>query len=218
MLGHRGCRLGISYPEIYIMQVEAILEAMHALHSEGQVESRLELMIPLISEVKELERIKKYVVETINSMEVKYSTKFNIKLGTMIELPRAALTAGEIAKHVEYFSFGSNDLTQTTFGISRDDVGSFLPDYLEQKIFTDDPFIKLDKPGVGELIDIAIKRGKKINPNLTLGICGEHAGDPESIDFFHRIGMDYISCSPYRIPIARVAAARSKISLSRDKK
>ena len=218
MLGHRGCRLGISYPEIYIMQVEAILEAMHALHSEQQIESSLELTIPLISEVKELECIKKYVVETINYMEVKYSTKFNIKLGTMIELPRAALTAGEIAKHVEYFSFGSNDLTQTTFGISRDDVGSFLPDYLEQKIFTYDPFIKLDESGVGELIDIAIKRGQKTKPNLTLGICGEHAGDPESIDFFHKVGMDYISCSPYRIPIARVAAARSKISLSREKK
>jgi len=218
MLGHRGCRLGISYPEIYIMQVEAILEAMHMLYVEQKIESKLELMIPLISEVKELEYIKKYVVEAINSMEVKYSSKFNVKLGTMIELPRAALTAGEIAKHVEYFSFGSNDLTQTTFGISRDDVGSFLPDYLEQKIFSHDPFVQLDESGVGELIDIAMKRGQKANPNLTFGICGEHAGDPKSIDFFHKLGMNYISCSPYRIPIARVAAARSKISLSREKK
>ena len=218
MLGHRGCRLGISYPEIYIMQVEAILEAMHMLYVDQKIESKLELMIPLISEVKELEYIKKYVVEAINSMEVKYSSKFNVKLGTMIELPRAALTAGEIAKHVEYFSFGSNDLTQTTFGISRDDVGSFLPDYLEQKIFSHDPFVQLDESGVGELIDIAMKRGQKANPNLTFGICGEHAGDPKSIDFFHKLGMNYISCSPYRIPIARVAAARSKISLSREKK
>jgi pyruvate,orthophosphate dikinase len=217
MLGHRGCRLGISYPEIYVMQVEAILEAMYQLHEE-KIISRLELMIPLISEVKELEYIKKYVVETINSMEAKYSTKFNIKLGTMIELPRAALTAAEIAKHVEYFSFGSNDLTQTTYGISRDDVGSFLPDYIEQKIFKHDPFVKLDESGVGELIDIAMKRGQETNPNLTFGICGEHAGDPGSIDFFHKIGMDYVSCSPYRIPIARVAAARSNIILSREKK
>ncbi len=217
MLGHRGCRLGISYPEIYVMQVEAMLEAMYQLYEE-KIISRLELMIPLISEVKELEYIKKYVVETINSMEAKYSTKFNIKLGTMIELPRAALTAAEIAKHVEYFSFGSNDLTQTTYGISRDDVGSFLPDYIEQKIFKHDPFVKLDESGVGELIDIAMKRGQETNPNLTFGICGEHAGDPGSIDFFHKIGMDYVSCSPYRIPIARVAAARSNIILSREKK
>ena len=217
MLGHRGCRLGISYPEIYVMQVEAMLEAMYQLYEE-KIISRLELMIPLISEVKELEYIKKYVVETINSMETKYSTKFNIKLGTMIELPRAALTAAEIAKHVEYFSFGSNDLTQTTYGISRDDVGSFLPDYIEQKIFKHDPFVKLDESGVGELIDIAMKRGQETNPNLTFGICGEHAGDPGSIDFFHKIGMDYVSCSPYRIPIARVAAARSNIILSREKK
>lgn len=211
MLGHRGCRLGVSYPEIYTMQVEAILEAIHELHVEQKIESCLELMIPLISEVKELEYIKKYVVKAINDIEVKYSTKFNIKLGTMIELPRAALTADSIAKHVEYFSFGSNDLTQTTFGISRDDVGSFLPDYLEQKIFRDDPFVTLDTSGVGELIDIAIKRGKKTNSKLTIGVCGEHAGDPKSIEFFHKSGMDYISCSPYRIPIARVAAARSKI-------
>jgi len=218
MLGHRGCRLGISYPEIYIMQVEAILHAMQMLHTEKHVESKLELMIPLISEVKELERIKKYVTQTINSMEVKYSIKFNIKLGTMIELPRAALTAGEIAKHVDYFSFGSNDLTQTTFGISRDDVGSFLPDYIEQKIFIHDPFVRLDEPGVGQLIDIAIERGKKTNADLTLGVCGEHAGDPASIDFFYKAGIDYISCSPYRIPIARVAAARSKIRLLGEQK
>ncbi len=211
MLGHRGCRLGISYPEIYIMQVEAILHAMQIVQSEKNITSNLELMIPLISDVRELVRIKEYVVATINKMEAKYSMKFNIKLGTMIELPRAAITADEIAKHVEYFSFGSNDLTQTTFGISRDDVGSFLPDYLDQKIFTHDPFIRLDEVGVGSLINMAIEKGRKANPALTLGICGEHAGDPISIDFFHRAGLGYISCSPYRIPIARVAAARSKI-------
>ena len=148
-------------------------------------------------------------------MEAEHSIKFDIKIGTMIELPRAALTAGDIAKHVEYFSFGSNDLTQTTYGISRDDVGSFLPDYIDQKIFTHDPFIKLDVDAVGELIEIAIKRGRKTNNSISLGVCGEHAGDPSSIDFFHKIGLDYISCSPYRIPIARVAAARSKIKLSK---
>ncbi|MDG1436400.1 MAG: pyruvate, phosphate dikinase [Rickettsiaceae bacterium] len=217
MLGHRGCRLGISYPEIYIMQVEAILEAMHILSVENKMDSQLELMIPLISDVEELKYIKKYIVETIASMEAKHKTKFKIKLGTMIELPRAALLAGDVAKHVEYFSFGSNDLTQTTFGISRDDVSSFLPEYLNKKIFEHDPFIQLDEAGVGELIKVAIERGLKSNPSLSLGICGEHAGNPKSIDFFQKVGMNYISCSPYRITIARVAAARSKISLERSK-
>ena len=218
MLGHRGCRLGISHPEIYVMQVEAILVAIADLQIEKNIKSNLELMIPLIAEVKELERIKHYVLETIKNMETKYSMKFNIKLGTMIELPRAALTAGEIAKHVEFFSFGSNDLTQTTFGISRDDTGSFLPEYLEHKILPNDPFSTIDEKGVGQLIDIAIKRGKLENSALTMGICGEHAGDPESIEFFQKAGIDYISCSPYRIPIARVAAARSKIKYVKETK
>lgn len=215
MLGHRGCRLGISFPEIYIMQVEAMLHAIKMLKNEQGIDSKLELMIPLISDVNELINLKNHIMKTIEELESKYSIKFNIKLGTMIELPRAALTANEIAKHVEYFSFGSNDLTQTTYGISRDDVGSFLPDYIEQKIFSHDPFIKIDTNGVGELIKIAIDRGKKANNTITFGVCGEHAGDPSSIDFFHEAGLDYISCSPYRIPIARVAAARSKIKLSK---
>ncbi len=215
MLGHRGCRLGISYPEIYIMQVEAILEAIFQVQSKQGTHCILELMIPLISEVKELERINNYVREAINSIEVLYQTKFNVKLGTMIELPRAALTADKIAKHVEYFSFGSNDLTQTTYGISRDDISSFLPDYIDQKIFTQDPFSQIDIDGVGKLITMAIEKGKSVNPGLTVGVCGEHAGDPYSIDFFHLAGLDYISCSPYRIPIARVSAARSKIMSSR---
>ena len=217
MLGHRGCRLGISYPEIYIMQVEAILEAIVQVQSEHGTHCILELMIPLISEVRELERINNYVREAINSIEVKYQTKFNVKLGTMIELPRAALTADKIANHVEYFSFGSNDLTQTTYGISRDDISSFLPDYIDQKIFIQDPFSQIDIEGVGELIKMAIEKGKSVNPGLTVGVCGEHAGDPYSIDFFHLAGLDYISCSPYRIPIARVAAARSKIMSLRHK-
>ncbi len=211
MLGHRGCRLGISYPEIYKMQVEAMLEAIIQVQAQENVICTLELMIPLISDVEELNKIKSYVLETINAYEKKYNAKFNVKIGTMIELPRAAITADKIAPNVEYFSFGSNDLTQTTYGISRDDIGSFLPDYLEQKIFTHDPFSVIDVEGVGSLIKLAVLNGKKANPELTLGVCGEHAGDPESIKFFDEIGLDYISCSPYRIPIARVAAARSKI-------
>ena len=206
MLGHRGCRLGISYPEIYNMQVEAILEAMWALYSEQTISTNLELMIPLISDVKELEIIKDMIVKTIKELEEKYSHKFNIKLGTMIELPRAAITADKISPLVDYFSFGTNDLTQTTFGISRDDTGSFLGDYMEQKIFKHDPFVSIDQEGVGFLVNTAIEKGKKANKKLTFGVCGEHAGDPESIDFFHNAGLDYISCSPFRVPIARVAA------------
>ena len=211
MLGHRGCRLGITYPEIYNMQVEAILEAMWQLYSEKGLNCNLELMIPLISDFKELEIIKNIINKTINEIEKKYSHKFKIKTGTMIELPRAALTADKISPLVDYFSFGTNDLTQTTLGISRDDTGSFLGDYIEQKIFNHDPFITIDEEGVGFLVQTAIEKGKKTNNTLSFGVCGEHAGDPKSIDFFHKVGMDYISCSPFRVPIARVAAARSKI-------
>jgi len=211
MLGHRGCRLGISYPEIYSMQVEAILEAIWEVYLEKNQVSSLELMIPLISEVRELELIKASVVKTIAELEKKYSYKFHVKLGTMIELPRAAITADKISPLVDYFSFGTNDLTQTTFGISRDDTGSFIGDYLDQQIFPFDPFVTIDEEGVGHLVKLAIKNGKKTNKDLIFGVCGEHAGDPRSIDFFHQIGIDYISCSPFRVPIARVAAARSKI-------
>ena len=211
MLGHRGCRLGITYPEIYSMQVEAILEAMWQVYSEQGLRSNLELMIPLISNFKELEIIKNLISRTTNEIEKKYSHKFSIKIGTMIELPRAALTADKISPLVDYFSFGTNDLTQTTLGISRDDTGSFLGDYIEQKIFNHDPFITIDEEGVGFLVHTAIEKGKKTNNTLSFGVCGEHAGDPQSIDFFHKAGVDYISCSPFRVPIARVAAARSKI-------
>jgi pyruvate,orthophosphate dikinase len=211
MLGHRGCRLGITYPEIYSMQVEAILEAMWQLYSQEGLNCNLELMIPLISDFKELEIIKNIINKTVNEIEKKYSHKFRIKTGTMIELPRAALTADKISPLVDYFSFGTNDLTQTTLGISRDDTGSFLGDYIEQKIFNHDPFITIDEEGVGFLVQTAIEKGKKTNNTLSFGVCGEHAGDPKSIDFFHKVGIDYISCSPFRVPIARVAAARSKI-------
>ncbi len=211
MLGHRGCRLGISYPEIYQMQIMAILTAIRELQIEENINTILELMIPLISDVNELKILKTHIQDVITNMEDTNKCKFYFTLGTMIELPRAALKAGEIAEEVDYFSFGTNDLTQTTYGISRDDVASFFPDYLEKKIFAFDPFSKLDEEGVGELIEIAIKRGLKNNPTLKLGVCGEHAGNPDSIEFFHKVGLHYVSCSPYRIPIARIAAAQAEI-------
>jgi len=211
MLGHRGCRLGISYPEIYQMQVRAILTAAYELKNKENIETIIELMIPLISDVEELKKVKSSIHEIVTELEIQYAYKFNLLLGTMIELPRAALQAGAIAKEIDYFSFGTNDLTQTTYGISRDDVASFFPDYLEQKIFAFDPFVRIDEESVGELLEIAIKRGRQTKPDLKLGVCGEHAGNPVSIEFFHKIGLDYISCSPYRIPIARVAAAQAKI-------
>ena len=204
MLGHRGCRLGITYPEIYQMQVQAISAAMRELKQEEAVATNLELMIPLISNVNELKEIKQIILEEFEG-EIPFS------IGTMIELPRAALMARTIAGEVEFFSFGTNDLTQTTYGISRDDIASFLPDYIDKKIFEHDPFIQIDEEGVGELIKTSIERGKLGNPKLKLGVCGEHAGNPTSINFFHKIGIDYISCSPYRIPIARLAAAQAKI-------
>lgn len=211
MLGHRGCRLGICSPEIYQMQVEAIFTAIFELHKEENIECKLELMIPLISNVNEIKKLKGDIYEMIHELEERYKHKFSFSLGTMIELPRAALNSKKIAEEVDYFSFGTNDLTQTTYGISRDDIASFLPYYLEERIFESDPFTTLDEEGVGELIEIAIKRGKSSNPSLKLGACGEHAGHPASIEFFHRMNLDYVSCSPYRIPIARIAAAQAKI-------
>ncbi|XVN41793.1 MAG: pyruvate, phosphate dikinase [Rickettsia endosymbiont of Argas persicus] len=211
MLGHRGCRLGICSPEIYQMQVEAIFTAIFELHKAEKIECNLELMIPLISNVNEIIKLKADIYEMIHELEQRYKYKYSFSLGTMIELPRAALNSKKIATEVDYFSFGTNDLTQTTYGISRDDIASFLPYYLEEKIFETDPFTTLDEEGVGELIEIAIKRGKSSNPNLKLGACGEHASNPASIEFFHRMNLDYVSCSPYRVPIARIAAAQAKI-------
>lgn len=203
MLGHRGCRLGITYPEIYNMQMEAVCIAALELKEQEGINTELEVMIPLVSNQKELRHLKEHILSLLEGVK--------LTIGTMIELPRACLKADEIAKEVEYFSFGTNDLTQTIYGISRDDIASFLPDYLEKKIFDKDPFTSLDTEGVGELIKIAISKAKAVKPALKLGVCGEHAGNPESIDFFHRAGIDYISCSPYRIPIARIAAAQAKI-------
>ena len=210
MLGHRGCRLGITFPEIYEMQVEAIFNAISELRIED-VHIELEIMVPLISDVSELRFLKNLIIGMAKKIEISTGRSISYTIGTMIELPRAALKAGEIATEADYFSFGTNDLTQTAFGISRDDIASFMPQYLSGKLFAHDPFITIDQEGVGELIKIAIERGRKSNPKLKLGICGEHGGDPQSIRFFHNIGMDYISCSPYRIPIARIAAAQAKI-------
>ncbi|MCE3254881.1 MAG: pyruvate, phosphate dikinase [Rickettsiaceae bacterium] len=209
MLGHRGCRLGISYPEIYEMQARAIFEAASKVKKESGKEVLLEIMVPLVASKKELEILKNLIVKVENEVEKESGIKLNYMVGTMIELPRAALMAGEIAKEAEFFSFGTNDLTQTTFGLSRDDSSSFLPHYQKAGIFEKDPFAELDQDGVGELIKIAYERGKKTRPGLKLGICGEHGGNPNSIYFCHKTGLDYVSCSPYRVPIARLAAARA---------
>ena len=210
MLGHRGCRLGIAYPEITEMQVTAILEATAELTQKGK-SIMPEIMIPLVGTVSEYvdqEKIVRTVAKTTND---KYGIELNYLVGTMIELPRACLTADEIAKHAEFFSFGTNDLTQTTFGFSRDDIGSFLPDYLERNILPEDPFQSLDTNGVGKLVSMAVEYGRGINTNLKIGICGEHGGDPASILFCKENGLDYVSCSPFRVPIARLAAAQAEL-------
>ena len=210
MLGHRGCRLGITYPEIYNMQVRAIMEAACESQKEG-IEVKPEIMIPLIGHVKELFLLKKSALKIITQVQEAFGITISYKVGTMIELPRAAITAKEIAPFADFFSFGTNDLTQTTFGLSRDDSGRFLSEYVEQSIYSTDPFVSLDQSGVGFLVEYACREGKKSNPSLHLGICGEHGGEPMSIDFFHRMGLDYVSCSPFRVPIARLAAAQSAI-------
>ena len=210
MLGHRGCRLGISFPEIYEMQCRAIFEALADLKKNKIKSAFPEIMIPLVSTEAEIKIMKDLVIKTAKKVQKQSIMKFEFLVGTMIELPRAAIKAKEIAKHAEFFSFGTNDLTQTTFGISRDDSGKFLNDYLENKIFPVDPFVSIDE-GVSDLVEIAIEKGRKQNKNLKLGICGEHGGDPHSIDFCNKAGLDYVSCSPYRVPIARLAAAQSEI-------
>ena len=210
MLGHRGCRLGISFPEIYEMQCRAIFEALCELKNKKIKAAFPEIMIPLVSTEAEIKIMKDLVVRIAQEVQKQNKVKIDYMVGTMIELPRAAIKAKEIAKHAEFFSFGTNDLTQTTFGISRDDSGKFLNDYLDNKIFSIDPFISIDE-GVGDLIKIAVERGKQQNKNLKLGICGEHGGDPKSIDFCSKAGLDYVSCSPYRVPVARLAAAQAEL-------
>ena len=211
MLGHRGCRLAISYPEIYEMQCEAIFEALVECR-KAKVQSIIpEIMIPLVSTAKELEILRSLVDKIAQQVQKKHSMKIDYLVGTMIELPRAALNAFEISKHADFFSFGTNDLTQTTLGISRDDSGKFLDDYVNSNVFKIDPFISIDIDGVGQLIRMACENGKKQNSKIKLGICGEHGGDPDSIDFCHKTGLNYVSCSPYRVPIARLSAAQAKI-------
>ena len=212
MMGHRGCRLAVTYPEIARMQTKAVIRAAintKKKHPDWNVKP--EIMIPLVCEVKELKYVKNIVVETADA-EIKASgIELEYEVGTMIEIPRAALTADEIAKEADFFCFGTNDLTQMTFGFSRDDAGKFLNSYYDTKIFENDPFAKLDQNGVGKLMEMAIKLGKPVNPNLHIGICGEHGGDPSSVEFCHNIGLDYVSCSPFRVPIARLAAAQAAI-------
>jgi len=210
MLGHRGCRLGISFPEIYKMQCRAIFEALTDLKKSKQRSAFPEIMIPLVSTEAEIRIMKDLVIDTAKKVQKENNVKIEFLVGTMIELPRAAIKAKDIAKHAEFFSFGTNDLTQTTFGISRDDSGKFLNDYIENKIFTIDPFVSIDD-GVKDLVEIAVDKGKKQNRNIKLGICGEHGGDPKSILFCSKAGLDYVSCSPYRVPIARLAAAQAEL-------
>ena len=215
MLGHRGCRLGISYPEIYEMQARAIFLATVDMAKKGK-DITPEIMIPLVATKKELVILKTMIDRIADEVSKASGVKLKYLVGTMIELPRAALRAGELAESAEFFSFGTNDLTQTTFGLSRDDAATFLPDYFKENIFEHDPFATLDQEGVGELIQIACVRGRKTRKNLKLGICGEHGGDPASIKFCHRTGLSYVSCSPYRVPIARLAAAQAAIESEKD--
>ncbi len=215
MLGHRGVRLGLTFPEIYEMQVQAIIEAAIKAMNEG-VDVKLQIMIPLVGIAKELEKMRAIVEKKASEIMEKEGKKVEYKIGTMIELPRACVVADEIAKHAEFFSFGTNDLTQTTFGFSRDDAeAKFLPQYIEQGILEANPFAQLDTAGVGELMKIAIQKGRAANKSLELGICGEHGGNPASIEFCHKVGLDYVSCSPYRVPIARLAAAQAAIKHSK---
>lgn len=211
MLGHRGCRLGITYPEITEMQTRAIIEAAAELIKEENINVEPEIMVPLVGTEKEFIAQKKIIVETAQKVMNEYQVKIKYKVGTMIEVPRAALVADKIAREADFFSFGTNDLTQMTFGYSRDDIGKFLPIYLNEDIISADPFANLDQEGVGQLIILGIEKGRKTKPNLKIGICGEHGGDPDSIKFCHQVGMDYVSCSPYRVPIARLTAAQAKI-------
>jgi len=208
MLGHRGCRLAITYPEMYEMQTRAILRAAIAAHKKG-IKVLPEIEIPLVGMASELEQLRKLVMDV--AKEFKNEIKFKFKIGTMIELPRACLTADEIAPHADFFSFGTNDLTQMTYGLSRDDAGKFLPAYIDKNVMERDPTETIDRKGVGKLMRMCVELGRKVKPNLEIGICGEHGGEHKSVEFCHEIGLNYVSCSPFRIPIARLAAAQAVI-------
>ena len=213
MMGHRGCRLAVTYPEIAKMQTKAVIRAAIKVkknHPDWNIKP--EIMIPLVGEVKELKYVKKFVVETADAEIAASGIELEYEVGTMIEIPRAALTADEIAKEADFFCFGTNDLTQMTFGFSRDDAGKFLDAYYDAKIYENDPFAKLDQKGVGKLMEMAITLGKEANPNLHIGICGEHGGDPSSVEFCNELGLNYVSCSPFRVPIAKLSAAQAAIN------
>jgi pyruvate,orthophosphate dikinase len=212
MMGHRGCRLSVTYPEIAVMQTRAIIEAainVSKRHPEWHLKP--EIMIPLVGELREMKFVKDIVVETADKIIKESGISLSYMVGTMIEVPRAALLSDEIATEAEFFSFGTNDLTQMTFGFSRDDASKFLDSYYDNKIYLNDPFARLDQNGVGKLVDLSVKLGRKTNPKLKIGVCGEHGGDPSSVEFFHQAGLDYVSCSPFRVPVARLAAAQAVI-------
>lgn len=216
MMGHRGCRLSVTYPEIARMQTRAVIEAAIEVSKEKGFEIVPEIMVPLVGDKKELKFVKDVIAETAEKVKAEKNSNLVYHIGTMIEIPRAALLANEIAEEAEFFSFGTNDLTQMTFGFSRDDAGKFLVDYYKSKIYESDPFAKLDQNGVGQLIEMAVTKGRSQRPNLKIGICGEHGGDPSSVAFCHKVGMDYVSCSPFRVPIARLAAAQAAIADKRN--
>ncbi len=218
MMGHRGCRLAVTYPEIAKMQTRAVMEAAIEVKQEKGYDIVPEIMIPLVGEKKELAFVKKVVVETAERVKAYYESDIEYHIGTMIEIPRAALLADEIAEEAEFFSFGTNDLTQMTFGFSRDDAGKFLNAYYDNKIYESDPFARLDQSGVGQLVEMAAQKGRSTRPDIKLGICGEHGGDPSSVEFCHKAGLNYVSCSPFRVPIARLAAAQAALAYPRDKK
>jgi pyruvate,orthophosphate dikinase len=212
MMGHRGCRLAVTYPEIAAMQTKAVIRAAIAVQKRHPEWTMVpEIMIPLVGEVKELKYVKNVVVTTADAEIAAADIALTYKVGTMIEIPRAALTADEIATEAEFFSFGTNDLTHMTFGFSRDDAGKFLSAYYDKKIYENDPFAKIDQTGVGKLVEMACKLGRITRPDIKLGICGEHGGDPSSVEFFHKTGLSYVSCSPFRVPIARLSAAQAAI-------
>jgi pyruvate,orthophosphate dikinase len=215
MLGHRGCRLAVTYPEILEMQVTAITEAVIAC-KQKDIDAQAEIMIPLVGTDREFASLGEQVRNTMDEVQEKkkFKGKLNISVGTMIEVPRACLVADEIGELANFFSFGTNDLTQMTFGFSRDDINTFLPDYLRQEILPRDPFQSLDTGGVGQLVDMAVRKGRSAKENLKCGICGEHGGDPDSIQFCQKVGLDYVSCSPFRVPIARLAAAQAALKQS----
>ena len=217
MMGHRGCRLAVTYPEIAKMQTRALMEAAIEVKEEDGYNIVPEIMIPLVGDKKELKFVKDIVVEVAEQVKKEKNSDIEYHIGTMIEVPRAALTADKIAEEAEFFSFGTNDLTQMTFGFSRDDAGKFLDSYYQNKIYEQDPFAKLDQEGVGQLVKMAVEKGKQTRPNIKLGICGEHGGEPSSVEFFYKVGLTYVSCSPYRVPIARLSAAQAAIK-SGDRK